>query len=107
MRRGYVYRINRPSDDPKKHRVFVVVSRQVTLDSLFSTVICAPVFFRGHGLATQVSLGTAEGLKHDSWVFCDNLTSIRKSELTQFIGSLSPDKLLELDRALKQALGLR
>ena len=45
MRRGELYRVFRGSaDDPRRHRVFVVVSRQVLLDSRFSTVICAPVY---------------------------------------------------------------
>jgi hypothetical protein len=35
---------------PKRHRVFVVVSRQVVIDSRFSTVICAPVFSAHDGL---------------------------------------------------------
>ena len=42
MRRGDLYRVSRPSArDPKKYRIFVVASRQVLIDSKFSTVICA------------------------------------------------------------------
>jgi len=37
---------------------------------------------------------------------CDNLVSIRKSELTNFVGSLSGSKRTELDRALLMALDL-
>jgi mRNA-degrading endonuclease toxin of MazEF toxin-antitoxin module len=37
---------------------------------------------------------------------CDNLVSMRKSELTNYVGSLSTPKLAELDRALKMALDL-
>ena len=35
---------------------------------------------------------------------CDNLVSLRKSDLTQFVGSLPKPKLTELDRALGMAL---
>ena len=49
-------------------------------------------------------MGIEEGLKHPSWIMCDNLVSIRKAELTQFIGSLSTSKLRELNRAFKVAL---
>ena len=38
---------------------------------------------------------------------CDNLTSLNKADLTSYVGSLSPSKLSELDRALKMALDLR
>jgi mRNA interferase MazF len=106
MRRGELYRVQKPGGDPKSHRVFVVVSRQVLLDSRFSTVICAPVFSIGQGLSTQVAIGPEHGLKHPSWIMCDNLASLRKSDLTQFIGELGQTKLGELNRALKHALGL-
>ncbi len=82
------------------------MSRQALIDSRFSTVVCAPVFSSGEGLSTQVAIGPDEGLKHPSWIMCDNLVSLRKSELTNFVGSLSGPKLTELNRALKMALDL-
>ncbi len=51
-------------------------------------------------------VGPDEGLKHHSWLMCDNLVSLRKADLTHYVGSLSPAKLAELDRALKMALDL-
>jgi len=107
MQRGDLYRVHRPRrDDPKRYRTFVVVSRQVLINSRFPTVICAPVFSNGEGLSSQVAVGIAEGLKHLSWIMCDNLSSLRKEELTQYVGSLSRTKTQELDRALKMALDL-
>ncbi len=84
----------------------MIVSRQVLIDSQFSTLVCAPVFTHGDGLSTQVAVGPDEGLKHSSWIMCDNLVSLRKTDLTQFLGSLSRAKLAELDHALKMALDL-
>ena len=106
MRRGELYRVHKPGGDPKLYRAFVVVGRQVLIDSKFSTVICAPVFSGGQGLSTQVPVGPEEGLKHPCWIMCDNLVNLRKSDLTNFIGSLSRSKLVDLDRALKMALDL-
>jgi mRNA interferase MazF len=106
MLRGQLYRVARPGGDPKSSRVFVVVSRQILLDSRFSSAICAPVFTTGQGLSTQVAVGPEEGLKHASWIMCDNLVSLRKSDLTNFVGTLSPAKIVELNRALKMALAL-
>jgi len=100
------YRVHEPGGDPKQYRVFVVVSRQVLVDSRFSTLICAPIFSSGEGLCTQVAVGPDEGLKHPSWIMCDNLVSLRKSDLTQFVGSLSRFKMAELGQALKMALEL-
>jgi mRNA interferase MazF len=107
MQRGELYRVFKPGGDPKRFRTCVIVSRQALVDSQYSTVICAPVFSQGHGLSTQVSVGVNEGLKYDSWIMCDNLISLRKSDLTQYLGSLSRAKLTELDRSLRMALDLR
>jgi mRNA interferase MazF len=106
MKRGEIYRVHKPGGDPKECRAFVIVSRQVLIASRFSTVVCAPIFSIGEGLSTQVAVGTDEGLKHESWIMCDNLVSLRKSDLTNYIGSLAPAKIAELNRALKMALDL-
>ena len=92
--------------DPKKYRVFIIISRQILIDSRFSTVICAPVYTSYEGLSTQVPVGIDEGLKHDSAIHCDELVSLPKSILTNYIGSLSPDKQQMLESALKIALQL-
>jgi len=105
-RAGNIDRVHRPGDDPKQYRCFVIVSRQGLIESRFSTVICAPVFTRGQALASQVAVGPDEGMKHESWIMCDNLASVRKAELTQFVGSLSRAKLAELDEALRIVLAL-
>jgi len=107
MKRGDLYRVYRPQRDPKRYRVYVVVSRQTLIDSRFSTVICAPVYSGGAGLLTQVLVGPEDGLKHASWITCDDLMSVRKSDLTQFISALSQSKMAELNRALARALDLR
>ena len=99
--------MKRPSSqDPKKFRVFAIVSRQVLIDSRFSTVICAPVYTSYENLSTQVSVGIDEGLKHDSSIHCDELVSLPKSMLTNFVSKLPEEKILLLDKALKEALQL-
>ena len=106
MRRGEIFRVHKPEGDPKRYRSFVVVSRQQLIDSAYATIVCAPVFTHGSGLSTQVTIGPDEGLKHDSWIACDNLRSVPKADLTQLVGSLSWRKLAELDEALRIALAL-
>jgi len=107
VRRGELYRVSRPSSlDPKKFRVFVIVSRQILIDSRFSTVICAPVYTAYDGLSTQVVVGIDEGLKHDSGIHCDELISLPKSMLTNYVGKLSLEKLHLLAKALKISLQL-
>ena len=107
MKRGEFYLVRKPgSQDPRKQRAFVIVSRQVLVDSRYSTLICAPVYSRHDGLSTQVRVGTAEGLKKESSIHCDELVSLQKSALTHYVGSLTDDALRELNGALAVSLGL-
>jgi mRNA interferase MazF len=102
-----MYRLCHPGGgDPKKQRVMTVVSRPTLVDSRFPAVVCAPVLTRGHGLETEVSVGPEDGLKHPSWIASDGLVSIPKSRLTDFVSSLSPEKLSRLSHALRVALDL-
>ncbi|MDR3247292.1 MAG: type II toxin-antitoxin system PemK/MazF family toxin [Treponema sp.] len=90
MKRGELYRVSLGSKtDTKRQRVYAVVSRQILLDSIYSTVI-----------------GIDEGLKHESAIRCDELISIMKSQLVDYIGVLSEPKLEELNAALAIAVGI-
>ena len=84
----------------------MVVSRQALIQSRFSTVVCAPVYTRRDGLASQVNVGIEEGFKHDSSIHCDALVSLPKAMLTDYVSSLAPTRLRELDQALRVALAL-
>jgi mRNA interferase MazF len=107
MKRGELYLVRKPgSRDPRKRRVFAIVSRQALIDSAFSSVICAPVYSQHDGLSTQVQVGIAEGLKKESSLHCDDLVSLPKSALTSYVGSLKANALARLDMALSVALGL-
>jgi mRNA interferase MazF len=106
MNRGELYRVSKPPGDPKQQRVCVIVSRQKLIESRYSSVICALIYTSGEGLLTQVEVGPEDGLKHESWIHCDSLVSLRKSVLTNFVGSLSAAKIKQLDRSLALALDL-
>jgi mRNA interferase MazF len=82
------------------------VSHQALINSNYSTVVCTPIFTRGAALATQVAVGPEDGLKHESWIACDNLASLPKSRLTNFLGTLSDSKLKRLNNSLAVALDL-
>ena len=105
MKRGDFYRVYRGAkNDPKDFRVFLIVSRQEVIDSPFSTVICAPVYSKYNDISTQIEVGVDEGLKHDSAIYCDDLVSLHKSMLTNYIGTLSDAKMGEVNIALRIAL---
>jgi mRNA interferase MazF len=107
MKRGEFYLVEHATrNDTKKQRVYLIVSRQAMIDARYSTVICAPVYTNPENISTEISVGIDEGLKHQSWVRCDELVSVRKSDLTNYLGKLSPAKLDELNAALSIALAL-
>jgi mRNA interferase MazF len=86
--------------------VFVVVSRQILLDSRFSTVIFATIYSSHHGLSTQVAIGIEECLKHESSIHCDELVSLPKSVFTNYVGALPFKKVQELVKTLCVALDI-
>lgn len=108
MTRGEIYRTrDRVPERGGKPGFYVVVSRPFVAENEdVSTVICAPVYSEVLGLTTEVVLGTDDGLPRTSAVRCDFLTLMFKSRLTQFVGTLSPQKVGELNQALMVALGL-
>ena len=84
----------------------MIVSRQLLIESRFSTVICAPVYTAGAGLTSQVPIGPEEGMKHACSIHCDELVSLPKSMLTDFVANLPRGKMALLEEALKRALDL-
>ena len=92
--------------DTKDYRIFLVVSRQLLINNQFPSVICAPVYTKYDGYPTQIEIGVNEGLKHNSAVYCDALVSLQKYTLTDYVGSLSDDKIEEVNAALRIALAV-
>ncbi len=108
MRRGDLFLVKNPqSHDPRKQRVFLVVSRQTLIDSRFSTVICAPVYTAFEGLSTQVPVGPEEGLKHANAIHCDELVSLPKRLLSHYVGTLSSASMQRVEASMRIALSLQ
>jgi mRNA interferase MazF len=107
VRRGELYLVRKQgSQDPRRQRVFVIVSRQTLIDSRFSSLVCAPVYSRHDGLSTQVEVGPEEGLKKESSIHCDELVSLPKTLLTYYVGRLTEAQIDRLNHALLCALEL-
>ena len=107
IQRGDIYRVSRPGgSDPRKSRPFVVVSRAGLIHAQFSSLVCAPIYSRNDGLASQVTVGPEFGLAWNSSIHCDSLISVSKAGLTDYVGRLTQSKMREVDRALAIALGI-
>ncbi len=109
MKRGEIYRTReKVAERGHKPGFYVVVSRNFVADNDdISTVICAPVYSEILGLRSEVVISGEEGLPHDSTIRCDFLTLMFKRKLTNFVGTLSADKINQLNRALQYALELK
>jgi len=108
VKRGEIYR-SREKVPERGHKsgFYVVVSRTfVAENEHISTVICAPIYSEILGLDSEVVLDVTDGLFHPSAIRCDFLTLMFKRKLTHFVGTLSPTKIRELNRALRYALEL-
>ncbi|MFN0124649.1 MAG: type II toxin-antitoxin system PemK/MazF family toxin [Blastocatellia bacterium] len=108
MKRGEIYRTREKSPERgNKPGFYVVVSRNfVAGNDDISTVVCASIYSETLGLRSEVPLGVADGLPHDCAIRCDFLALLFKRKLTHFVGTLSPDKIRDLNRALRYALEL-
>lgn len=108
MTRGEIYRTReRVAGRGGTPAFYVVVSRAfVAENDDISTVVCAPVYSQVLGLTTEVVLGSDDGLPRTSAARCDFLTLMFKSRLTDFVATLAPARVQDLNRALAAALDL-
>jgi mRNA interferase MazF len=88
-----------------KVRPVLVLTREVVRPYL-SNVTVAPITSTIRGLSTELAVGRANGLDHDSIVSCDNITTIRATALLQSIGYLLPGQEAALTAAISAAFDL-
>jgi mRNA interferase MazF len=84
---------------PDKRRPVLVLTRP-TLIRVLETVTVAAVTSTIRGAPTEVELGIDEGLKHASCVNLCNLFTVRRSELSTFVGTVPPEKMARVCEAL-------
>ena len=91
---------------PDKWRPVLVLSRPEVIP-LLRTVLVAPITSSIRGVPSEVPVGLSEGLKHDSAVNLDHVQTVGKADLHQFVGSLKPETMAAVCRALAIATGGR
>jgi mRNA interferase MazF len=82
------------------------MSRDAFIRAPYSTVVAIPVYTSASGVRTEVPVGPEEGLAHASVLRCDEITSVQKGRLTDFVGTLSESRMGEVSDAIKLALAL-
>jgi mRNA interferase MazF len=101
VRRGEIWRYRFRA--PDKQRPVVILSRPDVI-GLLHTVIVAPVTSTIRRAPSEVVVGIAEGLKHPSALSLDHVQTVEKARLTGYIGSLAPETMREVCRALAIAV---
>jgi mRNA interferase MazF len=89
---------------PVGRRPVLLLSR-TSAYAYLNKVIVGEVTSTIRGIPEEVSLGRREGLKQPSVANLDNVHVIAKTRVGDRLGTLSPDKELDVKRALGYALG--
>ena len=98
MRPIYIAHLDKPRPVLLLTRELVVPARrQVTVAPITTTV---------RGLSTEVTVGPANGIGHESVVSCDNIVTIDKNALGERIGYLIPAQEPLLTAAIQAAFDL-
>ncbi|MFW5744340.1 MAG: type II toxin-antitoxin system PemK/MazF family toxin [Spirochaetota bacterium] len=92
--------------NPDERRPVVVLSRDDVIP-LLDTVTVAPVTSTIHGAPSEVVVGPAVGLKHDSAINLDHVQTVSRSRLRTCLGHADDATMQAVCRALAIALGCR
>jgi mRNA interferase MazF len=87
-----------------KLRPLIVLTRD-PLGGLLSGVIAAPVTSTVRGLSTEVHVGQADGVRHESVANLDTVQLVARSRLIRRVGRARPATLESICRALAIATG--
>jgi mRNA interferase MazF len=105
VRRGEIYWATLPP--PSGRRPVLVVTRTGVLDARTSVTV-APVTRTIRAIPSELPLGRRHGLRTTSVANCDTLQTVPRALLgPRPIGRLAPLEFVDLDGALRYALGIR
>ena len=88
-----------------KARPVLVLTRELVLPHR-QQVTVAPITTTVRGLSTEVPVGPANGIGHESVVSCDNIVTIEKDALGERVGYLLPAQESLLTAAIHAAFDL-
>jgi mRNA interferase MazF len=83
----------------------LILTREAVRPHL-TRVTVAPITSTIRGLSTEVSVGTRNGLDHDSVVSCDNIVTVPVTTLGRQLGYLLADQEEDLTAAINAAFDL-
>ncbi len=102
LSRAEIWLLERPR--PGKRRPVLIISRPSLIAALHTVTVAAITSTR-RGSPTEVELGVDEGLKGPCCVNLCNVFTVMQTELRQFVGTVAPEKMRAICRALSLASG--
>ena len=103
MRRGEIWWAE--LEPPSGRRPVALLSRDDAYD-VRSLIIIAPVTTRIRRIASEVPLGTDDGMPQDCVINLDTITTIPKDSLQSRLTALNSKKLEQIETAISFALGM-
>jgi mRNA interferase MazF len=91
------------SEHPEYGRRPVCVLTRDAAIPVLKNVTVVPATTKIRGIASEVRLGTVDGMPRECALSFDNVRTLRKARLTEQITTLGPDRLDEVCRALRYA----
>jgi mRNA interferase MazF len=88
-----------------KTRPVLILTREQVRPFLTSITV-APITSTIRGLSTEVAVGQANGIDHESVISCDNITTIPRSAIGRLLGYLHPAQERALSHAIVSAYDL-
>jgi mRNA interferase MazF len=88
-----------------KVRPAVILTRPVAVGFL-NSISVAPITSTVLGIATEVPVGTANGLESESVISCDNITTVARADIGDRIGFLRDEDEAALLEAIAAAFDL-
>lgn len=110
MKRGEIYILETKDDKGNiqagKRPVIIVQNDKGNTHSK-TTIVCCITSKTKKGLPMHLELGKVGGLKLDSTILCEQILTVNKSDLRQYIGTVTKtDTLKRLNDCLSLSLGI-
>jgi mRNA interferase MazF len=98
-----------PPGDYGKPRPAVVLQSDLFNDTHSSVTVCPVTSHTAEAPLIRITLkpSSANGLKKESQVMTDKITTLRRERIGAVIGQLEPDDLAKIDAAVSRWLGLQ
>ena len=110
MKRGEIYILE--TEETKGNiqagkRPVIVVQNDVGNTHSTTTIVCCITSKCKKGLPMHLEIGKVGGLKLNSTILCEQILTVNKSDLRQYLGAVTKtDTLNRLDRCLSVSLGI-